>query len=92
VPTIKIPAPLLSYTSGNTLVEVNGQTVFDAMNDLTHKHPALRPHLFNAAGELRPYVKLFLNQEDIRQFSGVQTALKPEDVLFLVPSISGGTG
>lgn len=88
--TIRIPTPLRSYTEGNSEVLVKGSTVEEAMIGLTALYPSLHPHLFNESGELRPFVNLYLNQEDIRHLQGARTPLKEEDRLMLIPSIAGG--
>jgi adenylyltransferase/sulfurtransferase len=88
--TIRIPTPLRTYTGGSSEIDVKGVTVGEAMNDLTRLHPSLRPHLYNEAGELRPFVNLFLNKEDVRQLQGPSTPIKDGDKLLLIPSIAGG--
>jgi adenylyltransferase/sulfurtransferase len=60
------------------------------MDDLITHYPALRPHLFSGEGELRPFVNLFLNEDDVRHLQGVETPLKESDRLMIVPSIAGG--
>jgi molybdopterin converting factor small subunit len=60
------------------------------MESLVQQHPALRQHLFNGNGELRPFVNLFINNEDIRHMEGFETQLKPDDRLMIIPSIAGG--
>ena len=87
---LRIPTPLRPYAGGQTEVEVQGQTVSQAMNDLVSRYPALRKHLFSDEGELRAFVNLFLNDEDIRHLQGVETPLKEGDRLMLIPSIAGG--
>jgi molybdopterin converting factor small subunit len=71
-------------------VTVQGTKVGDALTDLTAQHPNLRPHLFNEAGDLRPFVNLFLNDEDVRYLAGVETLVKEADQLRIIPSIAGG--
>ncbi len=88
--TIRIPTPLRSYTGGKTEIAVEGNTVAEAMRSLTAQYPDLRQHLFNDAGQLRAFVNLFLNDEDIRHLQGVDTPLKDQDRLMLIPSIAGG--
>jgi molybdopterin synthase sulfur carrier subunit len=90
--TIKIPTPLRPYTDGNQEIQVQGDTVAFAMRDLTEQYPGLKTHLFNDDGGLRPYVNIFLNQEDIRILQGEETPLKDGDRLMIVPSIAGGFG
>ncbi len=90
MPAIRIPTPLRSYTNGQNQVAVRGRTVSEAINDLIVQFPALGPHLFNGQGSLRPFVNLFLEEENVRDLQGLQTPLKEEDHLLLIPSIAGG--
>lgn len=90
MPVIKIPSPLRSYTNGLAEVQVAGNTVSAAMEDFMLAYPALRPHLYNSQGELRPFVNLFLNSQDVRHMQGLQTPLEEDDRLMIVPSIAGG--
>jgi len=57
---------------------------------LTTRHPNLKQHLYNDAGELRAFVNIFLNEEDIRHVRGVETPVQEKDRLMIVPSIAGG--
>jgi len=90
MPSLRIPTPLRSYTEGQREVSVKGGTVAEAMDDLVTQYPALRPHLFNGKAELRPFVNLFLNEENIRELQGLATPLEESDQLMLIPSIAGG--
>ena len=87
--TIRIPTPLRPYVGGQTTVNVAGDSVGDALDDLTRQYPDVRNHLFE--GEtLRSFVNVYLNKEDIRALDGPQTALQPDDALMIIPSIAGG--
>ena len=88
---VRIPTPLRSYTGGAKEVDVTGGTVDAALVDLTVRYPDVRRHLFDEAGGLRPYVNVFLNDEDIRTLQSGATPLQPADRLMIVPSIAGGT-
>jgi len=90
MPRLRIPTPLRPYTEGQTEIVLQGTTVGAALEDLTDRYPALRQHLFTEGGELRAFVNLFLNEEDIRQLAGVDTPLDETDTLRLIPSIAGG--
>lgn len=87
--TIRIPTPLRPYSGGNSSVAVSGATVGEALQDLTHQHPQLRGHLFDGE-ELRSFVNIYLNKEDVRGLQGPETELKAEDTLMIIPSIAGG--
>jgi len=88
--SLRIPTPLRSYTNGQNEIRVDGNTVGEAMHNLTLQFPALRPHLYSDDGRLRAFVNLYLNDEDIRQLQGVGTPLHEGDSLRLIPSIAGG--
>lgn len=86
---IRIPTPLRPYAGGNSAVTVKGQTVGDALNDLTQQHPQLRAQLFEGE-ELRNFVNVYLNKEDVRHMEGAATSIADEDTLMIIPSIAGG--
>jgi molybdopterin synthase sulfur carrier subunit len=88
--TIRIPTPLRPYAGGNTTVEVHGETVGAALDDLTTQHPTLRQHLFDG-DELRSFVNIYLNKEDVRGLDGSNTAVADNDTLLIIPSIAGGS-
>jgi len=87
--TIRIPTPLRPYTGGSNTVAVSGETVGEALADLTRLHPQLRPHLYDGE-ELRSFVNVYLNKEDVRGLQGAQTAVAEADTLMIIPSIAGG--
>ena len=88
--TIRIPTPLRPYTGGAKEIEASGETVSQALDDLVQRHPDLKRHLFDDAGELRAYVNVFLNDDDVRTLQGGTTTVKPGDRLMIIPSIAGG--
>lgn len=87
---LRIPTPLRAYTAGKSEVAVAGTNVGEALNDLTVQFPAIKPHLFNEGGELRPFVNLFVGESNIKDLQGVATPIKDADRLMLIPSIAGG--
>ncbi len=87
---VLIPTPLRQYADKKNAVEVSAQTVGEALSKLTEAHPALKKHLFTEAGQLRAFVNVYLNDEDVRYLSKDATPVSPEDTLSIVPSIAGG--
>ena len=87
--TIRIPTPLRPYSGGQSAVAVTGSTVGEALDDLTQQHPQLRSHLYDG-DELRSFVNVYLNKEDVRGLQGAQTAIAADDTLMIIPSIAGG--
>lgn len=91
MPVLRIPTPLRAYTSGQSEVNVSGANISDALTDLTTQYPALKPHLFNDAGELRPFVNLFVGENNIKDLQGVNTPIRDGEKIMLIPSIAGGS-
>ena len=87
---LRIPTPLRPYAEGQSEVTVQGATVGAALNDLVAQFPTLKKHLFTESDELRPFVNLFLGDEDVRHLQGVDTPLEDGDKLMIIPSIAGG--
>jgi molybdopterin converting factor small subunit len=87
--TIRIPSPLRAYTNNHATVEVSGDTVGAALNDLTTQHPDLRQHLFEGE-KLRNFVNVFLGEEDVRFLDGLETEIEANAGLRIIPSIAGG--
>jgi MoaD family protein len=88
---IRIPTPLRTYTGGEKEVQVTGTTVAEAMQELTRRYPTVRTHLYDEGEQLRPYVNIFINDEDVRDLEGEATLLKSGDRLMIIPSIAGGS-
>jgi adenylyltransferase/sulfurtransferase len=70
-------------------VAVSGATVGAALDDLIDQHPDLRQHLYEG-DNLRSFVNIYLNKEDVRQLDGEDTAISEADTLMIIPSIAGG--
>jgi molybdopterin converting factor small subunit len=88
---VRLPTPLRPYAGGRKEVDVKGTTVADALADLAKSYPELSHHLYDDNGRLRPYVNVFLNEDDVRTLQGESTPIADEDRLVIVPSIAGGT-
>jgi sulfur-carrier protein len=86
---VEIPAPLRDQAGGNTEVNVSGATVAAALADLVKRHPALEPKLFQN-GQLRPYINIFVNNEDIRYLDEMETKLTDGVTVALIPAVAGG--
>ncbi|HRF46018.1 MAG TPA: DUF4395 family protein [Anaerolineales bacterium] len=89
--TIRIPTPLRQYTAGQAEIAVAGTNVSTALDDLAGQYPGLRGHLYTEQGQLRGFVNIFLNDEDVRYLQGAATPIADTDRLVIVPSIAGGS-
>lgn len=88
--TVEIPAALLNFTNNEKMVEVSVGTVQQAFEQLTGRHNQLKQHLYDENGKLRSFINVYVNDEDIRHGDNLDTAVKPGDVIHIVPSIAGG--
>jgi adenylyltransferase/sulfurtransferase len=89
---IHIPTPLRSYAEEQAAVEVDAETVGDALRALVRRHARLERHLYDGDGNLRRYVNVYRNDQDVRHLEREATPLGPGDTLTIVPSIAGGAG
>jgi sulfur-carrier protein len=87
---VRIPTPLRSLTKGAAEVQGSGDTVDAIIQDLERQFPGLRDRLVDEGGDLRRFINIYVNEEDIRFLEGAQTALKTGDQLSIVPAIAGG--
>jgi len=85
-----IPTALRLYTNGLNEIEVEGSSVAEALGHLITLYTDLEKHLFNDEGKLRSYINIYVNEEDIRQKERLNTPLKGDETILLIPSIAGG--
>jgi sulfur-carrier protein len=88
--TVRIPTQLRPLAGGNAAVEVDGDTVGQALGALDAKHPGFADRLFDESGKLRRFVNVFVADEDIRFLDGVDTKLAPGVTMSIVPAVAGG--
>ncbi len=88
--TVRIPTPLRPLTGGQAEVAAAGTTVADVLTDLERRHPGLKARLMDDQGQLRRFVNLYLNDEDIRFLEGLATPVPATADLSIVPAIAGG--
>ena len=88
---VKIPTPLRPITGNQDTVTANGAgTLGEAIAELEGQYPGLRERLLDDSGELRRFVNVYINGEDVRFLDGLATALKPGDEVSIVPAVAGG--
>jgi adenylyltransferase/sulfurtransferase len=88
--TVHIPTPLQAYAGKNATIQVQGETVGEILQQLVISHAALKKHLFTEDGQVRKFVNVYLNNEDIRYLQHVHTQVEDKDVIRIIPSIAGG--
>ena len=87
---VRIPTPLRSLTKGNAEIQATGDTIDSLVSDLEQQYPGLKDRLLDESGELRRFINIYVNQEDIRFLQAKKTTLKDGDEVSIVPAIAGG--
>ncbi|QMU67918.1 MoaD/ThiS family protein [Streptacidiphilus sp. P02-A3a] len=87
---VRIPTILRTYTDGAKAVEGSGTTLGDLFADLDVRHPGIRERLVDA-GQLRRFVNVYLNDEDVRFLDGIDTAVAAGDSVTILPAVAGGS-
>jgi sulfur-carrier protein len=91
MPTIKVPPVLRPQTDGEAEVDVDGESVGDALRALADRYPATKDQLFSPEGELNRYVNVYLNDEDVRVLAGLETSAADSDTVVILPAMAGGS-
>ena len=87
---VRIPTPLRPHAGGQAAVSLPGETVKAVLAALVAQAPGLQAHLLAEDGSLRSFVNVYVNGEDVRARSGLETPLLDGDELAIVPAIAGG--
>jgi molybdopterin synthase sulfur carrier subunit len=88
--TVRIPTPLRKLTQGLEEVSAAGDTIGAVLVDLEAKYPGLKERLCDDKGQVRRFVNIFANDEDIRFLQNLETPVKEADEISIVPAIAGG--
>jgi len=86
---VRIPTILRTYTDGQKAVEGNGDTLVELFADLETRHPGIQARIVDA-GELRRFVNVYLNDEDVRFLEGINTKVADGDNVTILPAVAGG--
>tara|TARA_Y100000588_G_scaffold31253_1_gene30537 strand:+ start:1030 stop:1305 length:276 start_codon:yes stop_codon:yes gene_type:complete len=87
---VRIPTPLRKLTNDEEVVETTADNVGAAIADLETRYPGIKERLLDDDGEVRRFVNVYVNEEDIRFLDNQATALKDGDELSIIPAIAGG--
>jgi len=87
---VRIPTPLRPLTKNQGEVDIAAGSITDLVNTLEASYPGIKARLCDDSGELRRFVNIYVNEEDIRFLDGKNTALKTGDEVSIVPAIAGG--
>ncbi|VVM07673.1 Sulfur carrier protein CysO [Methylacidimicrobium cyclopophantes] len=87
---VRIPTPLRGLTGNQDLVSARGSTIGEILKDLQSQFPGIAERLFDQTGNLRRFVAVYVNGEDIRFLQDQKTPVGPEDEVSIVPAVAGG--
>jgi molybdopterin synthase sulfur carrier subunit len=87
---VRIPTPLRKLTNNEEVVEVQAGTIGEAIAELQSRFPGIKERLVDDNGEVRRFVNVYVNEEDIRFLKNQQTPLKDGDEISIIPAIAGG--
>ena len=87
---VRVPTPLRRFTAGVDEVVADGDSIKRVLEDLERRHPGIRERLLDDSGELRRFVNVYLNGEDIRFLNQLESKVKDGDDISIVPAIAGG--
>jgi MoaD family protein len=86
---VHIPTPMRQHTAGAATVEVHGATVQAALDALGQRYPDITQRMFDGS-QLKRFLNVYLNDEDIRYLDSLATAVKDGDELSIIPAVAGG--
>jgi molybdopterin synthase sulfur carrier subunit len=92
VPQFRIPGPLRRLSDGEVTVAVEANDLGAAIEALDARYPGFKDRLIDANGELRQFVNVYLNDEDVRLGRGLKAKVSEKDEISIVPAVAGGAG
>ena len=88
--TIRIPTPLQKLTQNQAEVKANGANIRELIEDLEKKFPGIKERIYDETGEIRRFINIYVNEEDVRFLQQDATPLKDGDEVSMIPAIAGG--
>ncbi len=88
--TVYVPTPYRALTAGEARVRVAGQDVAEALEGLEASYPGFRARVYED-GQLKHYVNVYVNGEEVRSLEGLRTPLKDGDEVAIIPALAGGS-
>ena len=87
---VRVPTPLRRLTNNQDKVEVEASTIAEFIDSMENNYPGFKERLMDESGQLRYFVNIYLNGEDVRFLQGVDTATNSGDEISIVPAVAGG--
>jgi molybdopterin synthase sulfur carrier subunit len=89
--TLIIPTPLRKFTNGNAVFVASAKNVNELLLALSSANAGIKKHLFDDAGELRSFIRVYVGDEDINELEGGKTKIDDGDEVIIIPAIAGGS-
>jgi len=90
MPSVRIPTPLRKLTSDKDEVTISAASIGQLIDEMESQYPGIKSRLCDESGNVRRFINLYVNNEDIRFLNGKDTALKEGDIVSIIPAIAGG--
>jgi molybdopterin synthase sulfur carrier subunit len=90
MPTVLIPTPLRRLTANQAKVDVAGDTVDALLHNLDAAYPGIGERLFDGDGQIKRFINVFVNEDEIRTLQGADTPVASGDKVSIVPAMAGG--
>ena len=87
---VRIPTPLRRITKGQDKVSVEGQNLAEVIGSLETQFPGIKDRICDEQGDIRHFVNVYVNGEDVRFLDGLDSATNPGDEVSVVPAVAGG--
>ena len=88
--TVLIPTPLRKFTGNLPKVTIPGNVIAEIITNMVQQYPEMQKYLLDPSGTLRPFINIFVGQEDIRSLQAQSTEVNTHSVVSIVPAIAGG--
>jgi molybdopterin synthase sulfur carrier subunit len=87
---VRVPTPLRKFTNGADQIHAQGKTVAELVEDIERRFPGIKEKICDEEGQIRRFVNIYVNGDDIRFLKNLETSLKEGDELSIIPAIAGG--
>jgi sulfur-carrier protein len=88
--TVRLPTIMRSHAGGQSEIKAQGSTIGEVVDDVVKQFPGTATHLRGPDGGVHKFVNLYLNDEDVRYLQKLDTPVKDDDVLSILPAVAGG--
>jgi molybdopterin synthase sulfur carrier subunit len=88
--TVKLPTILRKFTANEARVSANGATLRDVLGDLETHYPGITKNVLAEDGGLHRFVNIYVNDEDVRYLGSLETEVKDNDTVSILPAVAGG--